>query len=107
MTVPSAATLPPAKAPSLHWRFTGLNHSFARLFRESVVTPRVGAWEWMALIAIVSFGAVLRFWGLGAHGLEYDEETMAMPVMHIIEHGTPVMPSGMTYVRAVAQLYRP
>lgn len=105
MTVPSAATLPPAKAPFLHWRFAGLNHSFANLFRESVVTPRVGAWEWMALIAIVSFGAVLRFWGLGAHGLEYDEETMAMPVMHIIEHGTPVMPSGMTYVRAVAQLY--
>ncbi|MET0988821.1 MAG: glycosyltransferase family 39 protein, partial [Steroidobacteraceae bacterium] len=105
MTVPSAATLPPAKAPYIHWRLAGLNDSFANLFRVSAVTSRVGAWEWMALIAIVTFGAVLRFWGLGVHGLEYDEETMAMPVMHIVERGTPVMPSGMTYVRAVVQLY--
>src|SRR5262245_10085454 len=105
MTVPSAATLPPAKAPFFQWRLAALNDSFANLFRVSSVTPRVGTWEWVALVAIVSFGAVLRFWGLGVHGLEYDEETMAMPVMHIVEHGTPVMPSGMTYVRAVGQLY--
>lgn len=30
---------------------------------------------------------------------------MAMPAMHIIEHGTPLLPSGMLYPRGVAQLY--
>jgi hypothetical protein len=30
---------------------------------------------------------------------------MALPVMNLVEHGSPLMPSGMFYPRAVAQLY--
>jgi hypothetical protein len=50
-------------------------------------------------------GAVIRFWGLGAVGLHGDEKTMALPVMNLVEHGSPLMPSGMFYPRAVGQLY--
>ncbi|HEY0340451.1 MAG TPA: glycosyltransferase family 39 protein, partial [Steroidobacteraceae bacterium] len=48
---------------------------------------------------------VVRFWGLGAVVLHGDEKTMALPVMNLVEHGVPLMPSGMFYPRAVAQLY--
>ncbi|MET0659650.1 MAG: glycosyltransferase family 39 protein [Steroidobacteraceae bacterium] len=82
-----------------------MSDSFAQLFQGTAVPTRVMTWEWTALLVIIAFGGVLRFWGLDAHGLEYDEETMAMPVMHIVQHGSPVMPSGMTYVRGVVQLY--
>ena len=57
------------------------------------------------LALIVLAGAVVRFWGLGAVGLHGDEKTMALPVMNLVEHGSPLMPSGMFYPRAVAQLY--
>jgi hypothetical protein len=57
------------------------------------------------LALIVAVGTLLRFWGLGAVGLHGDEKTMALPVMNLVEHGLPLMPSGMFYPRAVAQLY--
>jgi hypothetical protein len=57
------------------------------------------------LIIIVVAGAVVRFWGLGTVGLHGDEKTMALPTMHLVEHGAPRMPSGMYYARAVGQLY--
>jgi hypothetical protein len=57
------------------------------------------------LALIVLAGALVRFWGLGAVGLHGDEKTMALPVMNLVEHGSPLMPSGMFYPRAVAQLY--
>ena len=57
------------------------------------------------LAFIVATGALLRFWGLGAVGLHGDEKTMALPVMNLVEHGLPLMPSGMFYPRAVGQLY--
>jgi hypothetical protein len=57
------------------------------------------------LALIVLAGAVVRFWGLGAVGLHGDEKTMALPVMNLVDHGSPLMPSGMFYPRAVAQLY--
>jgi hypothetical protein len=69
---------------------TGLSHS--------------GTTLWL-LAVIVLAGAVVRFWGLGAVGLHGDEKTMALPVMNLVEHGSPLMPSGMFYPRAVAQLY--
>jgi hypothetical protein len=65
--------------------------------------PR-GTTLWL-LVLIVLAGAVVRFWGLGAVGLHGDEKTMALPVMNLVEHGSPLMPSGMFYPRAVAQLY--
>jgi hypothetical protein len=57
------------------------------------------------LVALLVCGAVLRFWGLGAVGLHGDEETMAMPTMHILQDGVPLLPSGMFYPRALVQLY--
>jgi hypothetical protein len=61
--------------------------------------------HWLLLLAILAAGTVLRLWGLGDAGLHGDEETMAMPTMHIVAHGSPLLPSGMFYSRAVAQLY--
>src|ERR1700744_3320797 len=70
---------------------------------------RVGSAESTTTLAILAIivlvGAVVRFWGLGAVGLHGDEKTMALPVMNLVEHGSPLMPSGMFYPRAVAQLH--
>ena len=57
------------------------------------------------LVLILVAGAVVRFWGLGDVGLHGDEKTMALPTMHLVQYGTPQMPSGMYYARAVGQLY--
>ncbi len=58
-----------------------------------------------AFALILALGVFVRFWGLGAVGLHGDEKTMALPTMQLVEHGTPRMPSGMYYARAVGQLY--
>ncbi len=86
-----------------------LLEAFASLF--VVTSPGDGAerigrlrTSWV-LAAIVLAGAVVRFWGLGAVGLHGDEKTMALPVMSLVNHGVPLMPSGMFYPRAVGQLY--
>jgi hypothetical protein len=62
-------------------------------------------WEIWTLIALIGGGAILRFWGVGSWGLGGDEKTMALPTMHIVHFGSPLMPSGMFYGRAIGQLY--
>jgi hypothetical protein len=62
-------------------------------------------WEAPAVIALVVVGAIIRFWGLGSWGLAGDEKTMALPTMHLVRFGSPLMPSGMFYGRAIGQLY--
>ena len=57
------------------------------------------------LVLILAVGVLVRFWGLGNVGLHGDEKTMALPAMHLLQYGTPEMPSGFTYPRAMAQLY--
>lgn len=79
--------------------------SFAALFALQRPRETPTQRQWLLLLAIVALGVVLRFWGLGAVGLHGDEETMAMPTQHIVEHGTSRMPSGMFYGRALGQLY--
>src|SRR5262245_10794891 len=74
------------------------------LFAVTSAQPRP-SWERIALLMLVAIGAMIRFWGLGDVGLHGDEETMALPVRHIVEEGTPYFPSGMFYGRAIAQLY--
>ena len=66
---------------------------------------RVNAQALMALAVIIGVGAFLRFWGLSNVGLHGDEKTMALPAMHLLRYGTPEMPTGFLYPRAVAQLY--
>ena len=63
-------------------------------------------WEWQALAVILIVAAVLRFWGLGNVGLHApDEDTMALPAVHLAEHGEPRFPSGMYYGRAFLHTY--
>ncbi|MEJ0038416.1 MAG: glycosyltransferase family 39 protein [Gammaproteobacteria bacterium] len=78
---------------------------FGSLFEIREPAERTRALTFIVLSAIVIVGAVLRFWGLGAIGLHGDEETMAMPTMHIVQDGQPLLPSGMFYPRGIAQLY--
>jgi len=79
--------------------------NLASLFEQTSVTARASTLTWAVLAAILIVGAGIRFWGLGNVGLHGDEETMAMPTMHIVQDGQPLLPSGMYYPRAVAQLY--
>ena len=77
----------------------------ASWFEATSPAQRVSRWHILLLVLIVTIGGATRLWELGAVGLHGDEETMAMPAMHIIEHGTPTLPSGMFYARALGQLY--
>src|SRR5688572_21246893 len=78
---------------------------FAALFVSSRPERGAGRRELLLLLLIVAAGAAVRFWGLGAVGLHGDEKTMVFPTQAIVEHGTPLMPSGMFYGRALGQLY--
>jgi hypothetical protein len=82
-----------------------LLRNVASLFEQTAISSRATALTWAALVAILIVGAGVRLWGLDNVGLHGDEETMAMPTMHIIKDGQPLLPSGMYYPRAVAQLY--
>lgn len=80
-------------------------HWFGSLFERGEPAERTRSNTFVALAAILAVGAFLRFWGLGDVGLHGDEETMAMPAMHIVKDGQPLLPSGMFYPRGIAQLY--
>jgi len=77
----------------------------ASLFEDTRprASPNRRALVFLALI--IAVGAAVRFWGLGNVGLHGDEKTMALPAMHLLQYGTPEMPSGFVYPRAMAQLY--
>jgi hypothetical protein len=77
----------------------------ASLFEDTWPGVRADRRTLALLALIVAVGAVVRFWGLGNVGLHGDEKTMALPALHLLEYGTPEMPSGFLYPRAVAQLY--
>ncbi len=72
------------------------------------MTPQAGGrrpWEIFAVLAILLGAAWVRLWGLSGWGLEGDEDTMALPAVHILRHGTSYLPSGMFYSRGIGQLY--
>jgi uncharacterized membrane protein len=77
----------------------------ASLFEDSDPRARAGRNALLLLALIVVAGAVTRFWGLGNVGLHGDEKTMVLPALHLLRYGTPDMPSGFLYPRALAQLY--
>ena len=70
-----------------------------------VYAPRQ-RWELPALLALLIVAAIVRFWGVGSFSLHKpDEDTTALPAVHILVDGTPRFPSGMFYARAIAQSY--
>src|SRR6185437_4859069 len=75
------------------------------LFEDTDPCARAGRRTLALLALIVAAGAAARFWGLGNVGLHGDEKTMVLPAMHLLRYGTPQMPSGFLYPRAIAQLY--
>src|SRR6185312_16687632 len=75
------------------------------LFEDTRPRARPDRRALVLFILIVAVGVFVRFWGLGNVGLHGDEKTMALPAMHLLQYGTPEMPSGFLYPRAVAQLY--
>ena len=82
-----------------------LLHAVASLFGTTRPDARAQTAHFWVLGALVTAGAVVRFWGLGAVGLHGDEETMALAVRGILSEGWPILPSGMFYPRAMTQLY--
>ncbi len=78
--------------------------SFASLFEGSRPRSRARGVEIALFALVIGLGALLRFWNLGSVGLHGDEKTMALPLMHLVHHGTPLFPSGMYYARDIAQL---
>ena len=82
-----------------------LLEKFAALFASDDRATRTDRRTASLLVLILIAGVAVRFWGLGDVGLHGDEKTMALPTMHLVEHGSPRMPSGMYYARAVGQLY--
>jgi len=75
------------------------------LFEDTRPRAQTGRRALALLFLIVAVGTAVRFWGLGNVGLHGDEKTMALPAMHLLAYGTPEMPSGFVYPRAMAQLY--
>ena len=83
----------------------GILRGVSSLFEDTRPCGRPDRRTLALLVLIVAVGALVRFWGLGNVGLHGDEKTMALPAMHLLQYGTPEMPSGFLYPRAVAQLY--
>jgi hypothetical protein len=83
----------------------GWRQGVASLFEDTDPRARASRNALLLLALIVAGGAVARFWGLGNVGLHGDEKTMVLPAMHLLRYGTPDMPSGFLYPRALAQLY--
>jgi hypothetical protein len=59
----------------------------------------------LLLAIILSVGTLVRFWGLGDAGLHGDEDTMVLAVLHILQDGRPILPSGLFYPRGFTELY--
>lgn len=58
------------------------------------------------MVALLIVAAWVRFFGAGSFGLHKpDEDTTALPAIHILQDGTPRFPSGMFYARAIVQSY--
>lgn len=83
----------------------GILRGLDSLFEDTRPRARTDRWTLAVLALILIAGVFVRFWGLANVGLHGDEKTMALPVMHLLRYGTPEMPSGFLYPRAVPQLY--
>lgn len=82
-----------------------LARALAQLFKVTAPASEESTLHRVLLVAVLCVGTVVRFWNLGGPGLHGDEETMAMAVMHIVQDGRPILPSGMFYPRGLTELY--
>lgn len=82
-----------------------LVRGLARLFRVTMPAVEETVLHRVLLGVVLCVGTGVRFWNLGGPGLHGDEETMAMAVMHILQDGRPILPSGMFYPRCLSELY--
>ena len=89
-----------------HIELSAALHRISSLFVVGSARERGTAWEKRALLALLVLAAIVRLWGLGSYGLHKpDEDTTALPAVHILVDGTPRFPSGMLYTRAIVQSY--
>jgi 4-amino-4-deoxy-L-arabinose transferase-like glycosyltransferase len=89
-----------------HIELSAALHRISSLFVVGSARERGTAWEKRALLALLVLAAIVRLWGLGSYGLHKpDEDTTALPAVHILLDGTPRFPSGMLYTRAMVQSY--
>ena len=58
-------------------------------------------WSWLLLTLIALVGLYLRVWHLGELGLHGDEDITTLAVRSILDHGYPLLPGGMVYLRAL------
>lgn len=77
----------------------------SRWFAPVYTANRYGRADFAWLWFILAVGAALRFWNLGYPSLHGDEDIMALAALGVLEHGAPILPSGMTYVRAPLHTY--
>ncbi|MCC5958844.1 MAG: glycosyltransferase family 39 protein [Rhodobacteraceae bacterium] len=67
--------------------------------------PRVPWWAWLTMWGFALAALYLRLHDLGAVGLYSDEKYTFMSALAVLERGTPELPSGMLYPRAMFQTY--
>ena len=61
--------------------------------------------DYVLLLLILAVGTWIRFWHLDNVGLHGDEDIMGLAVRGLLEQGSPILPSGMYYPRALAHTY--
>lgn len=61
--------------------------------------------ETFFLIVCVAVAAVLRLWNLGELGIRDDEDITKLAIQSVLQHGYPLMPSEMVYLRSTWFLF--
>jgi len=59
----------------------------------------------LLLFSIIAAGFCLRVYNLGGLGFHGDEDVTSLAIKGILEHGYPLLPSGMVYLRSAPLLY--
>jgi 4-amino-4-deoxy-L-arabinose transferase-like glycosyltransferase len=92
-------------APTVFGPLAQFTAALSNLFQATTPLERERMAHHVTLVLIIAVGAYARFFALGHVGFHGDEETMALAVRHILQDGTPILPSGMFYPRGMTQLY--
>ena len=82
--------------------------SIASRFRDWLiqVTDRLTPKSTLVIIvALMAIGFYLRFNNLGDRSFWYDEAITSYAAIGLLDHGTPILPSGEVYIRALLNTY--